>query len=292
MIDDPRLVDPSLADTLLPATRSRRGAPAFLLLLAVGLGGPTVAWAQDDAPATDAPREEAPRRRHGLVDDEAIIKWSGQLLEEGGWVAGISLVAHGLNEDTTISTRTSEVLLGHYNARVRIRPAHRRDDVVTSFEGGAGIVTPVSFAAIAVADFDPPPVLATVDVSLPTTWTLATGRFLTVRPWLALGVGNVQEESLTDLPPVLLGRPAITGPGIAVTGEGHLARRIGVVTGVDVGLDLFGGNPALATNTRVAVVLAAGPVRANLGFGLLIGVDQTGSVQLGALPAVDIWARF
>ena len=262
------------------------------LALGATLFAPALASAQDtdsDGTSEDSDPPER-RKRRGLVDDEAIIKWSAHTLEREGWVVGLNLVAHGLTDDLTLGVRASDVVLGHYNARVRARLGHNVDRVV-SLDAGAGLVTPLGIAFLAVPSTGPPSPLAMVDVGLPITWTLATGRFVTVRPWLALSAGRVDHDERTL--PLILGRAALTGPGVQVIAEGHLAPRIGVVGSVDVGLELFGGDPAFASTTRIAMLLATGPVRANLGFGLVLGVDRTGSVTPPTfVPAIDIWVRF
>jgi len=258
----------------------------------IALLTPHVAWSADDEDGADDASSQADdrRTRQGLVDDEAILKWSGQTLEEDGWVVGLNLVAHGLTDDVTVGVRASDVVLGHYNARVRVRLREDPGRATTSLDAGAGLVTPLGIAFLAVPSVQPPSPLAMVDVGLPTTWTLATGRFLTVRPWLALSVGRVDEDERTL--PLLLSRAALTGPGVQVIGEGHLARRIGLVGSVDVGLELFGGQPAFASTTKLAVLLGTGPVRANLGFGLVLGTVHTGRFRPpSAVPAIDIWVR-
>lgn len=241
--------------------------------------------------ADDAPDSGEKRRRRGFLDDEAMIKWSGQTLREDEWVVGLTLVAHGLTDELTLGTLAGDLLLGHYNARLRARVGHRPGRRVTSVDGGAGLVTPLGLALLAVPGVEPPATLATADVGLPITWTVATGRFVTVRPWLALSVGGVDDDARSTLP-LILRRPAFTGPGVTLTGEGHFARRVGAVASLDLGLELYGGEPAFGSTTRVAVLLATGPLRAQLGFGLVLGVDRFGEVQLGAVPAADIWVRF
>lgn len=219
-----------------------------------------------------------------------MVKTSAHTLRKEEWVVGLTLVAHGLTDDLTVGTYASDLLLGHYNVRARYRLGHTEDRVF-SFDVGGGIVTPLGIGFLAIPSVQPPSFLATVDVGLPITWTIGTGRFLTLRPWLAGSAGGVDDDERSTLP-LILRRPAFTGPGLTVTAEGHFARRIGAMASVDVGLELFGGEPAFGSTSRVAVLFATGPLRAQLGFGLVIGVDRFGSVRTGAVPAADIWVRF
>jgi hypothetical protein len=68
---------------------------------------------------------------------------------------------------------------------------------------------------------------------------------------------------------------------------------VGLVATQDVGLEVFGGAVELHSRTGAAVLLATGPLRANLGLKVFFAVDMEGRapVQPGLGPAIDVWVR-
>jgi len=227
-------------------------------------------------------------RRRGLVDGEPVFKWSAPPLNEGGWVIGLVTVAYGVTDEVTVSVRSSELVLGHYNGNVRAGLGTQEQPIV-AIEGGVGILTPVALARLFVPAWETRSLVWSSDLAVAMTWTQGQTRFFTVRPWFALAAGRVEEddEQLT----LLLGRPVLTGPGVSAIAETHLSPHLGLVGSLDVGLELYGLQPGAAVRPRGAAVLATGPLRVNLGLGVGIYVDNDGSLRSDLQPALDIWVR-
>ncbi|MFK7927761.1 MAG: hypothetical protein AB8H79_06215 [Myxococcota bacterium] len=240
------------------------------------------------APAARADDTDA-GLRHGLVDGEPVFKWSAPPLDEGGWVIGLGTVAYGITDEVTVSVRSSELVLGHYNGHVRAGLGTQEQPKV-SVEGGVGVLTPVALARLFVPAWETRSLVLSSELAVAMTWTQGDTRFLTVRPWFALAAGRVEDddEQLT----LLLGRPVLTGPGISALAETHISKNLGLVGSLDLGLELYGFEPGVAVRPRGAAVLATGPLRVNLGLGVGVYVDNDGALRSDLQPALDIWVRF
>ncbi len=238
--------------------------------------------------ALAAAADDPPR---GLSDEVPIYKWSAPALPRGGWVAGAQVVAHGLTARTTVAVEPTSAILGFFGARARHALGERRGGEA-SVEVGAGALTSLALARLAVSEWPSRPPLAVLDAAAPVTFRVGEGQFVTVRPWASLAIGPAVggDEGIVTL----LGRTALSGAGARVTGEAHLSRRLALVGAQDVGVDAYGGYARLATRTTGAVVLAGGPLRLNAGLVLNGQVPFTG--RGGALlrvgPAFDVWARW
>lgn len=266
---------------------SRVRAIAVLGVLAASSGGASQAWAVE--PTAEAP----PRaRRHGLDDTEPAFKWSAPTLAEKEWVIGLRTVAYGVDDSVTVGVESANVLLGHYNLRTRVALGEPgADGPSASLEAGVGIFTSLAVAGLFVPNWDGRPPLAVVDLAAPITWTPRSATFVTLRPWAAAAAGRVEDDDRRLA--ALIGRPALTGAGAELLVEGHLSHRVGMAAWGDVGVDAFGSGARLGTRNGVALLVASGPVRLNVGIGLAATFDLTdgAGVQLQPVPAIDIWVR-
>lgn len=227
----------------------------------------------------------------GLLEDEPVYKWSAPTLDGGEWIAGVQVVAHGLSDDLTLSTDASSLVLGFYNARARLALPEIFGGRA-SIEAGAGLLTPVALARLAVPGWRSRPALAIFDVSGAVTLQPAPGRLVTVRPWLSIGVGRLTGDDAGTV--ALLGRTAVSGGGLRGTLEVHFARRVGFVVGEDLGLDGHGGYGRLVSRTTGALLFGTGKLRANVGLGLVVAlpVSDRGAPVLRPVPAFDVWGRW
>lgn len=256
--------------------KGRVAKAACVLALCVGWVG-----------TAEARRNEVP----GFRPHEPSIKWSSHLLDEGEWSVGFAFAGYGLAPDLTLGSYVSDLLLGNLNARGRLGVGSDSDQFHVALEGGVGFITPLSLVYLAVDDPQTLPALTVMDVAVPITHELE-GRptFVTVKPWIAVSIGEVNRDAAATLP-LLLRRSALTGPGLNVVVESHTSKYVGVMGQADVGLDVYGGEVAFGTSVRGAVVFAGGPLRANIGFGVLAGFSGR-RIELAPVPAVDVWARF
>jgi len=92
----------------------------------------------------------------------------------------------------------------------------------------------------------------------------------------------------------LLGRTAVSGGGVRTGVEVHASQAIGLLAAQDFGLDLSGGYTRATSRTTAAVLIGIGPVRANLGLGLVAAVPlgDRGATLVAPTPAFDIWGRW
>ncbi|TVQ93389.1 MAG: hypothetical protein EA397_04535 [Deltaproteobacteria bacterium] len=227
----------------------------------------------------------------GLLEDQPAYKWSAPPLEKGEWVAGLRVVAHGVTDQTTVATEASSVLLGFYNGRVRTRlPPIAGQEI--SLDAGAGLLTPLALARLAVPEWPSRPPLLVLDAGLPITFDLRPGVFFTARPWASFAVGRVHEGDASAVE--LLGRAGLSGGGAGGVLQVHLTSRIGFVIGQDLGADAHGGPARLVGRSTGALTFGIGKLRANVGVGLLaaIPLNERGSPVFRPLPAFDLWGRW
>lgn len=233
----------------------------------------------------------AVERTKGLDVGKPVYKWSAPTLQQGEWIAGATVVAHGLRDDTTVAIESSNVVFGFYNGRLR-REVPDLFGGRASLDLGAGVLTPLALGRLAVPEWRSRPSLGLIDVGLPISFIGESTPMLTIRPWASLGLGRVGGGDEDVL--VLLGRTATTGGGVRTGIEVHASGALGLLAGQDFGLNVQGGHVRAVSRTTAAVLVGVGPVRANLGLGLIAiaPLDARGASYLGLVPAFDLWARW